>query len=294
MNIFKQFLHWIKSERRVSYHTQSAYMSDVKKYLEFLQSKNLQPEQGARSHIQEFIITRRTLSAKSSTIAREISSIRAFCKFLYDEGYSEKDHGDEIRTPRLEQKIPFVLSEKQIELLMAIIPNKRECDLRLRAMTELTYATGMRVSEMVSIEMRQIDFKDNFICIVGKGRKERVVFFGNSARTAILQYLEVRKEKESIFLFPSKLSEPMSRQEFWRQLHTLAKGAGISENLSPHTLRHSFATHLLKRGAGLNYIREMLGHRSICTTQIYTRVTPHDLKEAHTKFHPRGEKVNEQ
>ena len=276
---------------RLSKNSQSAYLSDIKKYTEFLQSKNTQPAKATSAEIREFILDRRTRSMESSTIAREVSSIRTFHKFLCIEGYSDENPGDNIYTPRLIQKIPQILATKQIDLLLAVIPKKRESDIRLRAMIELTYATGMRVSEVVSLEISQIDFEHKYIQIFGKGRKERTVMFGESARTAILQYLNTRKNWESKFLFPTKLNKPMSRQEFWRQLHTLAKGAGISETLSPHTLRHSFATHMMNRGVNLNYIRELLGHSSLNTTQIYTKIIPQDLKNAHEKFHPRGKEI---
>lgn len=288
MNLLEEFLQSVKSERRLSLNTQSAYFTDLKKYLEFLQLKNVSPENVERENIQEYIMERRNLKMSSATIAREVSTIRAFHRFLSLDGYTEKDPSELIQTPKLMQRIPYVVSEKQMDMLLAIIPRKRESGFRLRAMVELLYATGLRVSELLSIQMVDINFEWNCIKVMGKGRKERGVIFGESAKTAILQYLERRKDKESNFLFPSKLGTPMSRQEFWRQLHTLARESGVSDTVSPHTLRHSFATHLMNHGMSLMGIKELLGHASLTTVQIYTKVSPEHLKESHEKFHPRG------
>lgn len=291
-NLLDSFSRYLRLERNLSQNTNDSYLSDLKSYIRYLEKKTLPLKVVTAGHITDYLWSRRELGLTTRTLYRELESIRSFHKYLFQENLLDKDPGAKVSSPRMEQRLPNVISQRDIERLLAAINKKNEVGLRLRAMAELLYATGMRVSELVQLKKEQVDLDSAFLRVIGKGRKERVIPLGNSARVYLREYLILRdkkfKERDgSPYLFITKYAAPMTRNEFWRQLKSSAKRAGIPD-LSPHTVRHSFATHLLDGGADLRTLQELLGHSSLSTTQIYTHVETKRLKDLHRKFHPRG------
>jgi integrase/recombinase XerD len=195
-----------------------------------------------------------------------------------------------IATPKIPENLPNMLSSQEVELLLSSINSSDETSARNRAMLELLYATGLRVSELINLKFSNLNIRDGFLRVTGKGSKERIVPFGDKARDFLSIYINCRKQKkeDGDNIFITRLGRKMSRVEFWRQLKNTALKAGINKNITPHTLRHSFASHLLSGGADIRFVQEMLGHSSISTTQIYTHLDNSKIKKQHKKFHPRG------
>jgi integrase/recombinase XerD len=217
-----------------------------------------------------------------------IESIRQFYKFLIAENFIKTDPTVYLTAPKLPEMLPDMLTSEEVTRLLNSVSGSDNLSIRNRAMLELLYATGLRVSELISLKFSNVDIEECFVKIFGKGNKERLVPFGQKAQLYLKRYLRVRKNTKSEFIFLTRLNKPISRIEFWRQLKQIAIKAGIMKNITPHTLRHSFATHLLTGGADIRFVQEMLGHSSISTTQIYTHISQERLKEQHKKYHPRG------
>ena len=226
---------------------------------------------------------------KTSSITREIESLRQFYKFLVNEDYAAHNPAALLDLPKRYAALPQTLNPQEINRLLGAMNPRKEVDVRYKAMLELLYATGLRVSELVNLRKNEVDLEVGYLKVLGKGGRERIVPIGSRARIALRAYLDIRNKKkiEGEFLFIGRRKKPVSRVTFWRQLKAYARSAGISKNISPHTLRHSFATHLLSGGADLRSVQEMLGHVSISTTQIYTHVDHRQIKDAHKRFHPR-------
>jgi integrase/recombinase XerD len=219
--------------------------------------------------------------------------MRMFHRFLIIENYCATNPTAIIEAPKASGKLPSVLSSREVEQLLAAAAGPGLNEVRDRAMLELLYATGLRVSELVALRVRDVNMDAGFLLTMGKGEKERLVPLGEAARTAVAGYLaNVRTVRDRSgdcpYLFLSRLGDRMSRQAFWNIIKKRARAAGIVKNISPHTLRHSFATHLLENGADLRSVQIMLGHADLSTTQIYTHVTRERLKRLHEAFHPRG------
>jgi integrase/recombinase XerD len=230
------------------------------------------------------------LSANS--ISRELACLKSFFKFLLRENKVKEDVTGVIESPKLWKKLPDTLSVEEVESILKIPDVKDVAGARDRAALELMYATGMRVSELVGLKMGDVNLEDGFAKCFGKGGKERIVPFGKKAKESVARYLEksrprLLKKKISNFLFLTRLGKSMSRQTFWKIIKRCAREARIKKKITPHSLRHSFATHILERGADLRIVQEMLGHSDISTTQIYTHVNKDRLKSIHKKFHPR-------
>ncbi len=240
--------------------------------------------------ITGYLRSRRDLGLKTTSLYRELESVRMFHKYLFAEGFAPKDPSSKTVSPKINQRLPSAMTVRDVDRLIASVPEEKEHQVRFKAMLELLYATGMRVSELTQMPSDSLDLDAGFVRVMGKGRKERIVPLGRSAKAAILKYLSLRTKKfagKSPALFITKFGEPMTRNEFWRQLKLYSRKAGI-RNVHPHTLRHSFATHLLQGGADLRSVQELLGHSSLVTTQIYTHLDTRQMKDAHRKFHPRG------
>ncbi|HEX6594372.1 MAG TPA: site-specific tyrosine recombinase XerD [Bacillota bacterium] len=291
----KDFIHYLQVERGLSDNTLQAYDRDLKDYCRYI-AKVLQKkawDDVDRSDIIEFLSTLKEDGKSAATIARSISSIRLFHQFLVRESIVNHDASLHIETPKKERKLPDVLSMKEIDKLLNIQTNT-PLRIRNKAMLELIYATGLRVTELISLQMNDLHLTMGFVRCFGKGGKERIVPLGNAAKKALEQYLlkarpvlTKRRKSESV-LFLNQHGKPLSRQGFWKILKSTAKEANITKNISPHTLRHSFATHLLENGADLRAVQEMLGHADISTTQIYTHVTRTRLKDMYESYHPRA------
>jgi len=294
MDIYREaFMDYLKVEKGLAANSVLAYDRDLRKYLDHLKSKGVSaPSAITRPLISDFLFSQRPRLAPVS-ISRLLSTIKSFHRFLVREKISNSDPSGLIDSPKLDKKIPnFLTGLEVVELLKA--PNlKNAHGLRDKAILELLYACGLRVSEVSSLKLVDPNLEVGFIKCQGKGSKERLVPLGKTARHFLERYLaeareKLRHKKITTFLFLAQGGRPLSRQSIWKMIKAMAKKAGIRKRVSPHTLRHSFATHLLEHGADLRSVQEMLGHASITTTQIYTHVNQLRLKEIHKKFHPRG------
>ncbi len=288
------FLNFLTVEKGLSANTLEAYSRDAGKYLTFLETQGrLSPDRINPIHIASFLASLKEAGIGPRSRARALSCVRMFHRFLETEGFHEGNPASLIDAPRTVDKLPKVLSFREVEALLAAPSEENPGDLRDRAMLELLYATGLRVSELVRLKKREVNLDAGFLLAFGKGAKERLVPIGESASVYIQKYLtmvrgRLDKNGANEYLFLSRLGEPMTRQAFWNIIKKRAAQAGIRKDISPHTLRHSFATHLLENGADLRSVQIMLGHADLSSTQIYTHITRERLKRIHAEFHPRG------
>jgi len=284
------FLSYLTVEKGLSRNTLEAYSRDVAGYLGFLELQGLAAPSDIRpSDVTGYLVELTSAGLAPRSRARLLSAVRMFHRFLMIEGYSEQNPASLIEAPKTLRRLPEVLSGPEVERLLAAPVSESTIDIRDRAMLELLYATGLRVSELVSLRVHEVNLSAGYLLTMGKGGKERVVPMGESARRALEHYLNMgRQNRGGNFIFLSRLGERMSRQAFWNIIKKRAIEAGILKNISPHTLRHSFATHLLENGADLRSVQLMLGHADLSTTQIYTHVTRERLKRLHEQHHPRG------
>lgn len=293
---FKDFMHFLIVEKGLAQNTIVSYERDLKGYLHYL--KNIENitdlNEVKRVQIVHFLGHLKDQGKSSKTLARHTASVRSFHQFLIREKVVDHDPTVHIDSPKLERSLPKVLSMEEVETLLESPKLKNHFDYRDKAMLELLYATGMRVSELIGLNSGDIHLTMGFVRCIGKGNKERIIPIGSTATTVIQTYLEKArykflsgKQREDA-LFLNHHGKRLTRQGFWKILKKLVAEAGIEKELTPHTLRHSFATHLLENGADLRAVQEMLGHADISTTQIYTHVTKTRLKEVYTKFHPRA------
>jgi integrase/recombinase XerD len=288
------FLAYLIVEKGLSENTRSAYSRDLVRYLDYLEASGRQkPSDICSTDIAAFMITLQKQSIGPRSRARCLSAIRMFHKFLMVENYAESNPATIIEAPRTLHKLPQFLDGREIDALFTACKGETGEDRRDLAMLELLYATGLRVSELVHLRLREVNLDSGYLMTVGKGNKERLVPIGESARERVADYLGVTrpqldKQQQSPHLFLSRLGSSMSRQAFWNIIKKRAQMAAIRKNISPHTLRHSFATHLLENGADLRSVQIMLGHTDLSSTQIYTHVTRERLKRLHQEIHPRG------
>jgi len=296
-NYLQDFLNYLRIERNLAKNTQQAYMDDLADFWAFLKTQKIVKP----GKVDHQILTRYAQNLKhramaGTSVARHFSSLRAYYKFLVMEGYLETDPTQFLDSPKLPASLPKILNIEDIELLLNAIETETPLGLRDRAMFELMYAGGMRVSELCSLTIEQILMDDDVILVRGKGNKERIVPLGGEAKKWLLEYLEhgrpsLRKgHYNDGELFLNNRGKPLQRKGVWYILKQLAEKAGLKKPISPHTFRHSFATHLLEGGADLRIVQEMLGHVDISTTQIYTHLDSTYLKEVHSSFHPRARK----
>ncbi|AUJ26348.1 MULTISPECIES: site-specific tyrosine recombinase XerD [Virgibacillus] len=291
----KDFFQYLRIERGLSDNTLTSYQRDINQYIQYLKTivgrKNW--EEVTRTDMTKFLYSLKDDNKSSATISRHISSLRAFHQFLVREQIVTHDASLHIETPKKERKLPDVLSVKEMDALLNI-PGTSPLQVRNKAMFELLYATGLRVTEMITLRVSDLHLTMGFVQCVGKGSKERIVPLGNTAIHAVENYLQqgrkklIKRHPKTDTLFVNQHGKPLSRQGFWKVLKKRALEAGINKTITPHTLRHSFATHLLENGADLRLVQEMLGHVDISTTQIYTHVTKTRLKDVYTSYHPRA------
>ncbi len=291
----QDFLHYLVVERGLAINTITSYERDLKKYSQFLVLvEKIQSYQDVnRLHILSFLKHSRETGLSSRSLARHIATIRSFHQFLLREKIVSHDPSVHVETPQTERKLPKVLSMKEVEQLLDSPKINTTFGLRDKAMVEVLYATGIRVSELIGLNLGDIHLTMGFLRCMGKGNKERIIPIGRAATTALEAYIESSRgelvgKKSTDALFLNHHGNRLSRQGFWKILRALTKVTGIQKELTPHTLRHSFATHLLENGADLRAVQEMLGHADISTTQIYTHVTKARLKDVYKSFHPRA------
>lgn len=291
----KDFMHFLIVEKALAKNTIVSYERDLKAYVKYIKTvENVQSINGiGRIQIVHFLGHLKEQGKSSRTIARNIASIRAFHQFLLREKVAEQDPSVHIETPQLERTLPKVLNLQEVERLLEAPKLTTHYGLRDKAMLELLYATGIRVSELIGLNLDDAHLTMGFVRCIGKGNKERIIPLGRTAATAIQEYLDkgrpqfIKNQREES-LFVNHHGRRLTRQGYWKILKGLSKEAGIEKELTPHTLRHSFATHLLENGADLRAVQEMLGHSDISTTQIYTHVTKTRLKDVYSQFHPRA------
>ena len=292
--LIDQFLNYLVVEKGLSKKTLDAYSRDIIRYRDFLckNKRNRFSEEDTPLILQHLILLRKSgLEARSR--ARHLVSIRGLYRFLVEEKILRHDPARLIDLPKVSLKLPHVLSTQEIELLLKAPDTKKPLGIRDAAMLELLYAAGLRVSELVNVKLQNVNLEAGFVRIFGKGSKERIVPIGLYAKEKIALYLKTTrsiylKQTSSPYLFVARAGKPMTRQGFWKLLRRYAMQTGLNKKITPHSFRHSFATHLLEGGADLRAVQIMLGHVDISTTQIYTHVTRDHLKKLHQKFHPRG------
>ena len=288
-----QFVNYIQVERGLSPNTVAAYRRDLMKLAGFCQKRKLKVSGVGRGQVADFLGTLYQQGLDSRSVARVLATLRSFFRFLLQEEQLKVDPTEQIESPRTWKRLPKFLREDEVKRLLEQPAGESPLGLRDRAMLELLYATGLRVSELVSLKVNDVQLEAGYLRCFGKGSKERVVPIGRSATVAVEEYLcfgrpPLAKRRTSPYLFLSRRGGALTRQQFWHRMRVHAQAAGIRAKLSPHMLRHSFATHLLEHGADLRSVQLLLGHADISTTQIYTHVAQERLKKVHRQYHPRG------
>ncbi|MCX5702410.1 MAG: site-specific tyrosine recombinase XerD [Candidatus Omnitrophica bacterium] len=287
------FLNYLSVERGLSRNTIIAYKEDLGFYMDFIMGRKIDSlSKTAKNDIVNFMLYQKDKGLSANSISRRLVAIKVFYRFLVRERILKIDPSILIDSPKLWKKIPETLSLNEVEDLLTQPNNRDKLGIRDKAILETLYATGMRVSEAVNLKVDNVNLDIGFLCCIGKGNKERVIPLGKKAVDSLKRYLEnsrpqLLKKKESEFLFLNRFGKKISRQSLWKTVKKYAKAARIKKPMRPHILRHSFATHLLERGADLRSVQEMLGHANISTTQIYTHINKDRLKSIHRKFHPR-------
>jgi integrase/recombinase XerD len=283
------FLSFIRYEKGLSENTFLAYKNDIFNFIKFLNEHKI--AEVTEDTIMDFIFALKNKNYSTLSIARMLVAVKNYYKFLVNEKVLSVSPFENMDSFKVRKKIPEVLTEKDIENLLNQPDTSTKEGIRDKAILELLYSAGIRVSELVNMELTDINLDEKILRCFGKGKKERLVPIGDYVVEAIKNYLKIRQEisdKFSNFLFITRLGKKFTRAGIWKMIKMYAKKAGIIKNVYPHIFRHSFATHLLKGGADLRSVQEMLGHSDISTTQIYTHVDRSHLKNIHKKFHPRG------
>lgn len=288
-----EFLAYLSVERGLSRNTLVAYGGDLQRYAVFLAKRGKhQPRQVVSEDLTEFLYDEKQQGRSPGSIARRLAAVRMFHRFLTGERRIEQDPTESVETPRVWRNLPDPLSVEEVGRLLEQPRADRWPGVRDRALLEVLYASGLRASEVAMLTVNDLDFDVGCLRCVGKGSKERVVPIGRKAQEAVQRYLQKARPRvvtpdSDAWLFLSRRGHRVSRQTIWKAIRRYARQARITKRVSPHTLRHSFATHLLERGADLRIVQELLGHASVATTQVYTHVTTSRLKAIHQQFHPR-------
>jgi len=292
--LIDHFIHFLAVEKGLSRNTLESYQRDMVAYTSYLREQGVTKiEDSTRAQIIGYLMSLQQKGRATATLSRNMASIRAFYQFLVRDKYIEKDPSIHLETPKIEKRLPKVLSIEEVERLLESPPIHHPAGLRDKAMLELLYATGIRVSELVNLETGDVNLEMGFVKCMGKGSKERIIPLGSVAIEMVRQYINVGrprllKDSRETALFLNHLGKQITRQGFWKIIKRYAQKANIRTEITPHTLRHSFATHLLENGADLRSVQEMLGHADISTTQIYTHVTRSRIKDIYSKTHPRA------
>ena len=286
-------MDYLAVERGLAKNTIESYQFDLKTFKAFCTKRQvLEVGQIDRVLVLNYLLELKKMGRSAATVARHMAALKVFCRFLVDEGLLFGDPTANLESPGSGRKLPGVLGQSEVELLLEQPRTGNAAGLRDKAMLELMYATGMRVSELISLDVEHIDLETGYVRCTGKGSKERIIPVGTIAKHFLMEYLgrgraKITASRTESALFLNMRGKRLSRQGFWKIIKKHARKAGIRE-ITPHTLRHSFATHLLENGADLRSVQEMLGHADITTTQIYTHLTDTRLREAFNKSHPRA------
>ena len=294
------FMEHLLLSEGLSENTQAAYRTDLSQFARYLAPESKAQamasalwQKVSRADLQDFLVYLQTEQRKDRSIARMVSSLKRFYQFAIDQAWLSVNPCELLKTPKIMAAIPSVISESQVVDLINTPNTSTDLGLRDRAILELMYASGLRVSEVVNLPLNQLNLSAGLVMVTGKGNKERIVPLGEYASDWLSRYLQNARpslvgDKWVDTLFVSRLGRPMTRQTLWHRIHNLAIQAGITGKLSPHGLRHAFATHLINHGADLRTVQLLLGHSDLSTTQIYTHVAKERLKSLHQQHHPRG------
>jgi len=291
--LIARFLDAVWMERGLSSNTLAAYRADLVALHRWLCERKLSLAQAGRAELMDFIAARVQAGARPRSTARQLSSFRRFFRYLVREGGVREDPTAQIAMPKIGRSLPRSLSEAEVESLLAAPAVADPLGYRDRTMLEVLYATGLRVSELVSLKLGQINMNQGVTRVLGKGNRERLIPLGEEAVRWLRAFIngarnDILLDRSTDYLFPTRRGDRMTRQAFWHIIKRYARKAGVDRELSPHTLRHAFATHLLNHGADLRVVQMLLGHSDLSTTQIYTHVARERMKELHSQHHPRG------
>ena len=285
----KCFVSYLHNIKKTSRNTELSYQRDLMKMMRFLQEQSVErAEDVTETNLNSFVLDLEKKGMSAATVSRSIASMKGFYLYLWKEGNIDRDPAEHLKAPKVQKKLPGILSVEEMSRLLEQPGDRTAKGIRDRAMLELLYATGIRVTELISLRLKDVNWKLDYI-ICRDRNKERIVPYGSKARKALERYMEKAREelvggKECDVLFPNCFGESMSRQGFWKLLKQYVRQAGIEMEITPHTLRHSFAAHLVDNGADLHIVQEMLGHSDISTTMVYANRT----REIYEKAHPRG------
>ncbi|GGJ10537.1 site-specific tyrosine recombinase XerD [Paenibacillus hunanensis] len=291
----EQFIRYLTEEKGLSRNTLESYHRDLSQFIEFAHQRDIMmPDQIRKTHIALFLGEMRLIGRASSTITRMTVSLRSFCQYLVREGIIQQDPSIHMEAPKAEKRLPQVMSVGEVEQLLDAPDKHTAQGRRDRAMLELLYATGIRVSELISVNVDDVRLDLKFLRCASNSGKERIIPITGVTVKRIAEYVQdgraqlVRERTDEIALFVNQLGTRLTRQGFWKIIKKYAREAGIEADITPHTLRHSFAAHLLENGADLRSVQEMLGHADISTTQIYTRISKKNMKDVYEAHHPRA------
>jgi len=297
--LLKEYEYYLKITKGLTKNSINSYLSDLVEYIDFL-VKNYaikDPENITKQHIRNFIGRLKRKHDTSATISRKMSAIRSFHKYLLLEKIVYTNVATGISLPKKEKRLPQILSLQEVDALMVAADGDEPLELRNRAMLELLYGSGLRISELIGVRLGDLHLNMGFLNVIGKGSKERIVPLGEEGSYALRRYLDkgrpILKKVPGDIVFVNNRGGSISRVGFYKTLKKLTIKAGITKDVSPHTLRHSFASHLLENGVNLRMVQELLGHEDISTTQIYTHISKKHLKEVYEEFHPRSNKEEE-
>ena len=292
--LVEEFLNYLSVERGLAKNTTDAYRMDLAKFTNFLNHHGIGSlDKVKKADITDYLMGQKDKNLTSTTLSRNLVALKMLFRYLAREKFIKEDVASVIEPPKVWKKLPDALSLQEVEALLAAPDLHERQGIRDKAFLELMYATGMRVSEAADLRLVDLNMDVGFLKCMGKGRKERIIPVGRKARDAVKKYLEkarpllAKKNPQEPVLFLNRFGKRISRQSLWNIIKVYALKARIKKRLTPHTLRHSFATHILERGADLRVVQELLGHANISTTQIYTHISKDRLKAIHQKYHPR-------
>ena len=289
----QDYISYLHNVKKTSTNTELSYQRDLLKVVRFMKERQItQTADISQQDLKDYIASLTEKNMSSATISRNIASLKAFFQFCMIEGRVKDDPALVLKSPKIEKKMPEILTMEEVVRLLDQANGDSPKEIRDKAMLELLYATGIRVTELITLKVSDVNLPMNFI-MCRDAHKERMIPFGGQARNALTRYLDgvresMMEDKNSDILFANCSGKPMSRQGFWKLIKYYAKKAGITADITPHTLRHSFAAHLVENGADLRSVQEMLGHSDISTTQIYANMNHNRIRDVYSKAHPRG------
>ena len=284
----RSFLNYLLVDKGLSNNTAKAYEADISSFFQWLDNEDLKYKNLQEDHINQYISFLFQRKMRSSSVNRKISSIKSFYIFLVKRNFVKNSPLNDLVTPKQEKYLPESMSEAEVDKLLNSPDVTNKIENRDKAMIEMLYATGMRISELVNLKMTDVDMKRCVVKVFGKGSKERLVPFGETALDSLRSYLNEREQSSSKEIFLSNRGKKMTRVAFWQRVKVYLIRENLKNSISPHTLRHAFATHLLNRGADLRSVQLLLGHSDLSTTQIYTHIAKQRLSDVLKKHHPRG------